>query len=76
MYIDNVMSHEKLPPHFLRGLDMTKVKLGTGRGLHLQLQSVDSTLEPAVMMFGTALIPLVLQIPIHRTLSVQANNVH
>ena len=49
--------------------------MGKCHRLHLQLQSVDSTLEPAVMMFGTALIPLVLQIPIHRhTLLVQANN--
>ena len=55
---------------------MSKVKLGKCRRLHLELQSADSTLEPAVLMFGTASIPLVLQISIHgRTLSVQANNV-
>ena len=54
---------------------MSKVKLGKCRRLHLELQSTDSALEPAVLMFGTASIPLVLQIPIHRrTLSVQANN--
>jgi len=55
---------------------MSKVKLGKCRRLHLQLQSTDSALEPAVPMFGTASIPLVLQIPINRrTLSVRANNV-
>jgi len=54
---------------------MSKVKLGKCHHLHLELQSMDSTLEPVVLMFGTASIPLVLQIPIHRgTLSVQANN--
>ena len=55
---------------------MSKVKLGKCHRLHLQLQYADSALEPAVMMFGTVSIPLVLQIPIHRrTLSVDANNV-
>ena len=55
---------------------MLKVKLGKCRRIHLELQSADSALEPVILMFGTVLIPLVLQIPIHRrTLSVQANNV-
>ena len=55
---------------------MSKVKLGKCHRLHLELQSTDSALVPAVLMLGTASIPLVLQIPIHRrTLSVQANNV-
>ena len=51
------------------------MKLGKCHRLHLELQSTDSALEPTVLMFDTASIPLVLQIPIHRgTLSVQANN--
>ena len=48
---------------------MLKVKLGKCHRLHLELQSTDLALEPIVLMFSTALIPLVL------TLSVHANNV-